>query len=242
MIVLPRRSNRRSPKGVRRADRSRPPLPDWTADVSDAGPAGQERRPVGGRAVAVDALDLDGGADLAVKLGVAVHVLDEVAVDAVHSLFEVDVKLMNGQPVALRRGGPVKRGLLFGRGIFGAIPLLELVRASDRGHQGRRRIVGDRLAAVVEQLAVPVFLEDRPKDPAVAMEVGELRVLRLRVQVGDPRQECRVRPVALRGRLVRVRHHRAGEFLGGRMFLLPRDTSARRRSLRPTTCSQCSCS
>src|SRR5262249_24976412 len=37
--------------------------------------------PLRGRAVAVDALDLDGRADLAVKLGVAVHVLDEVTVD-----------------------------------------------------------------------------------------------------------------------------------------------------------------
>ena len=67
---------------------------------------------------------------------------------------------------------------------------------------------------------MPVFLEDRAKDPAVAVKVGELRVLRLRVQVGDPFQERRVGPVALRRRLVRVRHHRPGEFLGGRVFLL----------------------
>ena len=167
----------------------------------------------------INALNLDGGADFSVKLGIAVHVLDEVAVDAVHSLLEVDVELMDGQPVALCACGPVKCGQLFGRGIFCAIPLLELVGHPYRGHQGRRRIVGDRLAAVVEQLAMPVFLEDRAKDPAVAMIVSKLRVFRLWVQVGDPLQKRRVRPLALRRRLVRVRHHRAGELLGGRMFL-----------------------
>ncbi len=66
---------------------------------------------------------------------------------------------------------------------------------------------------------MPVFLEDGAEDPAVAMEVGELRVLRLRVQVGDPLQERRVGPVALRRRLVRVRHHRPGEFLRRRVLL-----------------------
>ena len=158
--------------------------------------AGQERRTLGRRAVAVDALDLDGRADLAVELGVAVHVLDEVAVDAVHPLFEVDVELMDGQPVALRLGA-VEGRLLFGRGVFGAIPLFQLGRHADRRHQRRGGIVGDRLASVVEQLAVPVFLEDGAEDPAVAMEVGELRVLRLGVQVGDAFQERRVGPVAL---------------------------------------------
>ena len=142
--------------------------------------------------MAVDALDLDGGANFPVKLGVAVHVLDEVAIDAVHSLLEVDVELMDGQPVALRLGA-VEGRLLFRRGVSCAIPLLELGRHPHRGHQGRRRIVGDRLASVVEQLAVPVFLEDRAEDPAVAMEVGKLSVFRLRVQVGDALQKRRDR-------------------------------------------------
>ena len=48
--------------------------------------------------MAVDALDLDGRTHLAVKLGVAVHVLNEMAVDAVHALFQVNVELMDGQP------------------------------------------------------------------------------------------------------------------------------------------------
>ena len=43
------------------------------------------------RAVAIDAIDLDGVARFAVELAVAVAVLLEVAVDAVHALFEMDV-------------------------------------------------------------------------------------------------------------------------------------------------------
>ena len=51
-------------------------------------------------AVAVDALDLDGGPHLAVELGVAVDVLDEVAIDAVHALFQVDVQQVDRHAVA----------------------------------------------------------------------------------------------------------------------------------------------
>ena len=80
----------------------------------------------------------------------------------------------------------------------------------DGRHQRRRRVVRDRLAAVVEQVAVPVLLEDGAEDPAVAVEIGELGVPRLRVQLGDPLQERWVGPVAARRRLVRVRHLRRG--------------------------------
>ena len=40
-------------------------------------------------------------------------------------------------------------------------------------------------ALVVEQVALAVLLEDGAEDPAVAVEVGELGVPRLRVQLGD---------------------------------------------------------
>ena len=43
---------------------------------------------------------------------------------------------------------------------------------------------------------MPVLLEDGAEDPAVAVEVGELRVPRLRVQIGDALEELRVGPVA----------------------------------------------
>ena len=118
MILSPRCSNRAlAANGVRRVARLRPALPDSAAERVGGRAAGQERGTVRGRAVAVDALDLDGRADFAVKLGVAVHVLNEVAIDAVHALLQVDVKLMNGQTVA--RGTARSNGLLlFCGGVF----------------------------------------------------------------------------------------------------------------------------
>ncbi len=168
--------------------------------------------------MAVAALDLDGRADLAVELGVAVHVLDEVAIDAVHPLLQVDVELVDRDPIAPRLGA-IERGLLGRGGIAGAIALLQLGGQPHGRHQRRGRLVGHGLAAVVEQLPVPILLEHGAEDPAVAVEVGELRVPRLRVQLGDPFQKRRVGPVPPRRRLVRIRHHRAGEFLGGGVFL-----------------------
>ena len=111
MILLPRRSNRRCLNGVRRTDEIAAVLARLGRGGVGRGAAGQQRGSLAGRAVAVDALDLDGRANLAVELGVAVGVLDEMAVDAVHSLFEVDVELVDGQAVALRLGA-VEGGLL----------------------------------------------------------------------------------------------------------------------------------
>ena len=47
------------------------------------------------RAVAIDAVDFDGGARFAVNLSVAVIVLLEMAVVALHSFFKMDVREMN---------------------------------------------------------------------------------------------------------------------------------------------------
>src|SRR5207247_6687492 len=55
------------------------------------GPRGDEGRGSGDRAVAVDAVDLDGGPRLAVELAVAVAVLLEMAIHAVHAFLEMDV-------------------------------------------------------------------------------------------------------------------------------------------------------
>src|SRR5262249_8406870 len=118
--------------------------------VSAAGRAGCragsfQGGPAVDRAVAVDALDLDGGADLAVELGVAVTVLNEMAVDTVHALFQVDVELVDRDMV-----------LVSGQGI----------------HRHAELLVADILedvAGAVQKVAMTVFLEDGPKGPAVAV-------------------------------------------------------------------------
>ncbi len=168
--------------------------------------------------MAVDALNFDGCANLAVELGVAVGVLDEVAVDAMHSFFEVDIKLVHGQTVAFGLGTR-ERCSLGGRGVAGSVSFLELGGEGDGRHERRGRITCNGLAAVVEQLAMPVFLVNRPEDPAMAVKIGKLRVPRLGVELGKPRQESGVGPVAARGGLIGVRHVREREFLGGWVFL-----------------------
>src|SRR6266545_262527 len=110
------------------------------------GPGGDEGGGGGDRAVAVDAVDIDGGARLAVELAVAVAVLLEVAIDAVHPLLEVDVLQVDR--------------------------LAELLGVLGRHY----------LALTVDQVALPVLAEDGPVDPAVAVEVGELRVLELGIE------------------------------------------------------------
>ena len=47
-------------------------------------------------AVAIGAIDLDGGARFAVQMAVAVAVLLEVAIDAVHALVQMDVAQVDG--------------------------------------------------------------------------------------------------------------------------------------------------
>ena len=157
-----RASNRRLPNGVRIAARLRPAgRPGPTCRRGRAAGA-QRRRACVGRAVAVDALDLDRGPHFAVELGVAVDVLHEVAVDAVHALFQVDV-----HQVHRRRRRAACRSLAF------------LVASAAPSRPCSCSVVTSAtiVAPVVEQVALAVLLEDGAEDPAVAVEVGELRVL-----------------------------------------------------------------
>ena len=59
--------------------------------VAAAGPEVNKVRALANRAMTIFASDLDRGARLVVKIAVAVRVLAEVAVDAMHSLFEMNV-------------------------------------------------------------------------------------------------------------------------------------------------------
>src|SRR5262249_43661883 len=63
------------------------------------GAGGPQRGPPGDGAVAVDALDLDPGPHLPLQLGVAVAVLHEMAVHAVHALLQVNVHQVQGHAV-----------------------------------------------------------------------------------------------------------------------------------------------
>src|SRR5260221_9596724 len=67
--------------------------------ASAGGRGGPRSKQIGARAdgaVAIDAVNFHGGAGLAINFSVAVIVLAEVAIAALHSLFQVDVREMNG--------------------------------------------------------------------------------------------------------------------------------------------------
>ena len=119
--------------------------------------------------MAVDALDLDGVSRLALEPPVAVHVLLEVTVDAMHALLEVDVLQVHGD------AGAAVRAAFDGR-LEGHLSVL-------------RRDVRDDVAAGVEQAALAVVLEDRAEHPPVPVEVGELREVHAGVRVGGTSEE-----------------------------------------------------
>ena len=67
-----------------------------------------------------------------------------------------------------------------------------------------RIVVRDDVVLVVEQIAVAVALEDGAEIPAVAVIIGKLRVLELRIELGHAAQEVDVGPFAARRRALGV--------------------------------------
>ena len=125
---------------------------------------------------------------------VAVHVLLEVAVDAVHAALGVHV-LQVHRLARLRHEATARdrRGVDL------------LAQCWDHAGELVLLVVGDDRAVLVEQVALAVHLEDRAEDPAVAVVVGELRVLELRVDLlRDAGEERTVSPLAARRRPFRV--------------------------------------
>ena len=72
----------------------------------------------------------------------------------------------------------------------------------DRLREFLRIVVRDLVVVEVEQVAFAILLEDRAENPAVAVVIGELRVLQLRIQLRDFVEKILVAPEpARRGRL-----------------------------------------
>ena len=149
--------------------------------------------------MAILAPDLDRILHLAIDKAVAVAVLREMAIGALHPLFGVNVHQMD------RLAGIDPDGD-------------ELALALAAEFLG---IVGpDDLALGIEQIARAIALEHRAEIPAVAVVIGELRVLRPGVQIIDVAQEIRVRPIAARVRALGVALQCGMGFGGGGIFLL----------------------
>src|SRR5262245_15591057 len=116
----------------------------------------------------IDALNLDGGAHFLVELAVAVHVLHEMAIDAVHAFFEMDVEQVDRDAVALERQTPASVLRIRAKRLGCPILFLDPLRYLDGGHQSLSRHLRNNLAFVVKKVALSVLLEDGAEDPAVA--------------------------------------------------------------------------
>src|SRR5207237_4718533 len=118
------------------------------------------------RAVAVYAINLDCGSRLVVEDAVAVRVLLEVAVNAVHPFLKVYVFEVDWHARGRRRGCVAR-----------------VVAVLDRLFELRGRYILHAFAARVEHVALAVALKDGAEHPAVAVEVCELRALHSRVDL-----------------------------------------------------------
>ena len=60
------------------------------------------------------------------------------------------------------------------------------------------------LSSQIEQVAFAIVFEDGAEDPAVAVIIGELGVLQLRIQFRDLLEKIRIAPKPTRGRRFRI--------------------------------------
>ena len=127
--------------------------------------------------MAIDTLDFNGRPNFAVEFGVAMTILIEMAVGTVHATFHVDVHHVHRQPIPLLA--------------------IDFLLRRGRDHGGLQLGVGsfaDWCTPPIEQLALPIFFVDGPVDPAVPVEVRELRVLQMRVEFTHVGQEFGIPP------------------------------------------------
>ncbi len=140
--------------------------------------AGHQRRVLVRRPVAIDAAYLDRIGHLAIDQPIAVAVLREVTIGALHALFGVNVHQVDRFA-----------GVGAGRDelpLPAAPPLLRVVRVDDVPGVAAHRC---HVAPGVEQVPRAVALEHPAEVPAVSVVVGELRIEQQRVQIVDIAQE-----------------------------------------------------
>src|SRR5262249_55418720 len=147
------------------------------------GKRGRISTPVNGP-VAILATDFDRVADLSIELAVAMAVLSEMTIHAMHALFDVNVLQVNrhtrsiARPVGWLLDGPAK-----------------LICCD----------VIDYLVTRVEQVAFAVFLVNRAEDPSVAGEICELSLLELWINaVGQSFEKLGIAPFPSQGGFLRV--------------------------------------
>src|SRR5688500_4260364 len=106
------------------------------------------------------------------------HILSEVAIDALHALSQMDVQQMHRLTLALRVEALLHRDA-FARVLIGVAFLVELLhhaREIDTLLQQCRSRLFNLAAVKVAETTRAIPLVNRAEDPAVSVEVGKLRL------------------------------------------------------------------
>jgi len=85
-----------------------------------------------------------------------------------------------------------------------------------------RSVVRNDVIIQIQQIAPAVLLEHRAEDPAMPVIIRELRLLELRIQLGDLFQEIEIAPQPSSGGGFRIIPNRPHQFLIGRIVLFGR--------------------
>ncbi|MCG3121387.1 MAG: hypothetical protein ALAOOOJD_04452 [bacterium] len=150
---------------------------------------GTQRRALRGRAVTIAALNFNRIVKLAIQLAVAVIILLEMAIGAVHALLGVNVFQMHG---LLR----VAAGFIFHR----LVPVLKRHDAMKLVRRLRR----NDFAVLVQQIALAILFKHRAENPAVAVIIRKLRAFELGIELRHGAQEIRIIPIAAQDCFFRI--------------------------------------
>ena len=85
-----------------------------------------------------------------------------------------------------------------------------------------RIVILDLVVVEIEQVALPIVFENRAEDPAVSVIIGELGVLKLRIQFRDLVEKSFVAPKSARSGGLRIFHCRSDELSIRRIVLFLR--------------------
>ena len=127
------------------------------------------------------------------------HILNEMAIDAMHTFFDMDIDKVHGDARSFMsfKVFHFSRADRFfsrvGRFFETTVKFFDDV---DAFFHVRRRKVFDWVAIVINQVSFLISAKNSSEDPTMTMEVAKLAVLGLGVEVGHIVKEIRVRPVA----------------------------------------------
>ena len=127
------------------------------------------------------------------------HILNEMAIDAMHAFFDMDIDKVHGDARAFMS---FKVFDFSGAdGFFSRVgrffeTTMQFFDDVDAFFHVRRRKIFDWVAIVINQVSFLISAENSPEDPTMTMEVAKLAMFGFGVEVGHIIKEIRIGPVA----------------------------------------------